>query len=466
MSLSDRDIKQLLEKAESLIESGRRADSAGDVPFLKQALDCYNKIIQNAPPHPHYFRDRAEIKYKLACRSSLFGLDEAIKDINVAVELDPQQQLYYLRRGEYSLEKLANNYEMPRENRRRLLEEIISDYKFSLEKNPSAANVWLGLIVAHILQYDYDNAISLYGSCRPYVTESEGQIYRSWLGCLALALAGDPIEEEDKKPLYNRLLCPSFNVRISIITSFLNEIRLVEDYRGKWKEAFEIHELLVSHLAAFDRAYVFGKFNEYEKALVEIDKVLEMNPDNSVAWNNKGYYLASLKRYEEALKPLDKAIKLDPHSVRAWGNKAWALESLKRYREALETNEKAMQLNPMDAIVWTRKGWCLENLGHYHEAVQVFDKAIELEPTHPRPWFNKGFCLQQLNKYDEAVAYYEKAIELNHPVTDLAWNNIGWSFEKLGHYEEAIEAYDKALKLNPNQSFAMTNKRNLLERIK
>lgn len=300
MPLSDREIKHLLKKVESSLELGKIAEDAGDVPLikkaLKEAIGYYNQVIENAP-HSYYFSERAEIKYRLAYVTPYFSFDDAIEDINRAIELDPQKSLYYLRRAEYSLEKLSRNYEMPQKYRKRLLEGIISDYKTSLEKDPSSSDVWLALIAANIIQQDLDNAISLYGSCRPYIQEKEDQLCRSYLGCLALALAGDLIEEEDKQPLYDKTIClEKMRANIAIISSFLKQIRQREEYRGKSENALIIHELFVSHLSPFDRAEAFDDLGDYEKALVEIDKVLELDPNNSMARNHKRYYLACLKR--------------------------------------------------------------------------------------------------------------------------------------------------------------------------
>ena len=44
-----------------------------------------------------------------------------------------------------------------------------------------------------------------------------------------------------------------------------------------------------------------------------LDKAIEINPQNSMAWNNKGSALAHLNKYDEAIKAYDKAIETNSH---------------------------------------------------------------------------------------------------------------------------------------------------------
>ena len=55
------------------------------------------------------------------------------------------------------------------------------------------------------------------------------------------------------------------------------------------------------------------------------DKAIEINPQNSNAWNNKGVALGNLNKYDEAMKAFDKAIEINPQDSDAWNNKGVAL---------------------------------------------------------------------------------------------------------------------------------------------
>jgi len=55
----------------------------------------------------------------------------------------------------------------------------------------------------------------------------------------------------------------------------------------------------------------------YEEAIKTYDKAIEINPQDSDAWYNKGLCLAHLGKYKESVESLDKAIEIDPHNSQA-----------------------------------------------------------------------------------------------------------------------------------------------------
>lgn len=86
--------------------------------------------------------------------------------------------------------------------------------------------------------------------------------------------------------------------------------------------------------------------NQYDKALQHFEKVISSDPNNTMAWNNKGVALRKLGRIEEALESYNKALSIDPELVQALLNKARALKVLKKYDLSLFAYEEALELSP------------------------------------------------------------------------------------------------------------------------
>jgi tetratricopeptide (TPR) repeat protein len=103
-----------------------------------------------------------------------------------------------------------------------------------------------------------------------------------------------------------------------------------------------------------------------------------------------------------------KAIELDPNYSSAYSNKGFALRKLNRLEEALNVFDKSIEL---DSNI-SNKGGALVYLDKYEDAIQCLDKAIELDPIYFLTYYNKGLILQKLNCF-EALQSYDKAIELN-----------------------------------------------------
>ena len=83
----------------------------------------------------------------------------------------------------------------------------------------------------------------------------------------------------------------------------------------------------------------------YQEAVVCYDKVIELNPNDFSAFNNKGHCLANLKKYEDAIQCFDKSIHLFPRFFDAFYNKGLCLFNLKLFDEAVQCYEKAIEIS-------------------------------------------------------------------------------------------------------------------------
>jgi len=323
MALSDQEIKVLLEKAKSYRKIGEQNQDV-DLTYLEQELNCYNEIIENATPYPHYFRRRADIRYCISVRLDRHDLlNSAMEDINKAIELDPDKGGYYLDRGLYLWVTIEKTNISDSKKKRRLFENVIADYKTCINRDPTNPRVWLDLIALNMILYKWDEAISFYGSCKPYIKDKNDLLSLSWLGCLALIFAGDSLEEEDKKPLYDQTIRRSLLINLDFrISSFIGEIREEKNCKEEWGKVKEINELFIAHIDELKgKGDILANLKCYEEAIKAYEEAIELDPDNALIWNNKGVTLQDLNRYEEALEAYDKAIELKPDFALAKGNK-------------------------------------------------------------------------------------------------------------------------------------------------
>lgn len=311
MPLSDKEIKELLEKAEHYLNSW--SDIEDDEPYIKLALDCYNQIIENTPSHPHYFAKRASIKRALSDNDELI-LDEAIKDIDKAIELDPDRGEFYAMRGFGLWEKLElkkRKGNIPGSEENQLLGKIKADYKACISRNPTEPLIWLELITVNIISENWDESISFYGQCKPYIVSLEDKLIRSWLGCLALTFAGDTSEEEDLKPLYDHTIRMSYPEAACNISSFLNKIREKEKYGEKLEKAIEIHKLFIEHFDNLvNKGILYKRLACYEESLKVYGEAIKLNPKFGQAYYNRACVYSIKGDKENALINLSKAVDL------------------------------------------------------------------------------------------------------------------------------------------------------------
>ncbi|MDA1125301.1 MAG: hypothetical protein O3C04_06645 [Crenarchaeota archaeon] len=91
--------------------------------------------------------------------------------------------------------------------------------------------------------------------------------------------------------------------------------------------------------------------NRVGEAIIYLDKILEQEPDNLKALNNKAGLLIILEKFEESLNLSNKVLKIDPDRISTLTNKAIALKMLKEYEKSFLTFSKIMVLEPENQAV-------------------------------------------------------------------------------------------------------------------
>lgn len=229
--ISDKELENLRKKAESCIDSKE----------FQKALFSYDLLIKNELPHPHYFKRRA------FCHRMLKDFEKAIEDYDMALALDLDDSVSYWSRGACYNDKAFLNGIEKKERDENLYKALI-DYKSSIEKDPVSQEAWLALLDIDLWLHKYDDAISHYGACKPYIKSQEYLLIRAWYGCIALILAGDSIEEEDDKLFYdNSIRLKWYHWAVFAMDIFFNELEQMGTNPEKIQKAKEIHNIFMNH---------------------------------------------------------------------------------------------------------------------------------------------------------------------------------------------------------------------------
>jgi tetratricopeptide (TPR) repeat protein len=209
--------------------------------------------------------------------------------------------------------------------------------------------------------------------------------------------------------------------------------------------------------AYFQEGSALVKLGQYEEAIVNFDRALEINSQNDLNWLCRAATLAHLGKHEEAIISYDRSLEINPDSDLAWLSRGETLTELGRYEEAIISYDRSLEINPQFDSAWNNRGIALDNLGRYEEAIISYDRALEINPEDDLAWNNRGIALDNLGRYEEAIISYDRALEIN-PEDDLAWTIRGDAFYDLGKYKEAVTSYDRTLAINPEDGFAWTSR--------
>jgi len=193
-----------------------------------------------------------------------------------------------------------------------------------------------------------------------------------------------------------------------------------------------------------------------EESLSTMQKLVDLEPNNSEIHNNFGISFHKIGRLDDAEKSFKQAIKLKPNLIEAYNNLGVTLQELGKLEEAEKNYKQAILLQPDNAKSYKNLGFTLRKLGRLAEAEKSYQQAIKFKPDVFTVHDELGLIFQELGKLDEAEKSFKQAIKLN-PIYAKAHNNLGITFQELGRLEEAEKSIKKAIKLKPNSSEPYNN---------
>jgi stress-induced-phosphoprotein 1 len=94
-----------------------------------------------------------------------------------------------------------------------------------------------------------------------------------------------------------------------------------------------------------NKLFADGKFSD---ALVEYLEATRRNPKDAKSFNNRATCYVKLMEFNMAMKEVDKALEIDPHFVKALVRKASIHHVLKEYHKAIQCCETALKFEPND----------------------------------------------------------------------------------------------------------------------
>ncbi|NIR60664.1 MAG: tetratricopeptide repeat protein, partial [Gammaproteobacteria bacterium] len=122
-----------------------------------------------------------------------------------------------------------------------------------------------------------------------------------------------------------------------------------------------------------------------EAAIEYFDRTIELYPEHTTAWMEKGNALAALGRYEEAEAMYRETLARSPNYAKAHLNLALALRRQGRSAEAERELSKAALWDPRSATTWAELGNLMLQLERWDEAADAYRRAIALGRTDLGP---------------------------------------------------------------------------------
>lgn len=174
-------------------------------------------------------------------------------------------------------------------------------------------------------------------------------------------------------------------------------------------------------------------------------------------FNNRGNAYKALGQYQLALEDYSRALEIDPRYAYALNGRGNVYRSLGQEQRAIEDYDRAIELDPNYPLPFNGRGNAYHALGQEERAIRDYDRALELNPNYHYAFNGRGTAFDALGQYERAIQDYDRAIELA-PDYALAFNNRGYAYRQLGQHQRALQEYNRALELDPNLKLAFFNR--------
>jgi tetratricopeptide (TPR) repeat protein len=266
------------------------------------------------------------------------------------------------------------------------------------------------------------------------------------------------IELEPRNPEYYRMRGQAHSER--------------KDYRRSIADKTAVIELSAEPRAAnyLLRAIEYERAEQYDKAIADYQKALEIDPDDSYARR----FLAGLggtppesaslppgpcsgevatTSHHDRIKGCTDLIESGTYSgwtlKTAYCNRAYALTELGEYDRVVADSDALLKINENASCAYQNRGRAWYYKKDLDRAIADYTRAIEIEPKFLEAFASRGTAYHDRFEFDLAVADYDTALRIEPDDKDVqAWRANSLRLKQV--YADAIA--DTARQTSPRQS--------------
>ena len=224
--------------------------------------------------------------------------------------------------------------------------------------------------------------------------------------------------EISSKPLDGGLL--EITVKIKALVELSDEeiLKTIMSDKDSLANATERYKNLQQEYEALKKQMEELKQSYYSAAPAQQAEIKK-----SIAQNNR-YFEAFLAleegnnfyfnhNFQSAVSEYDRAIEIQPNFAEAYNNRGNANVMLKNYQQAVQDYRNAIKYNKVDARIHNNLGSIYLILKNYNEAINEYEQALKLNPNLFDAYYNRALAYCYIENYQAALSDAERAMKLN-----------------------------------------------------
>lgn len=216
------------------------------------------------------------------------------------------------------------------------------------------------------------------------------------------------------------------------LQSTLEELGITETQMVNWLQQWQAplgNERLVERLEVLGIA----DFGEISVTVSGIARELRVNvvmdtsntpiitpelKEEAETLHTKGIDCLAIGDSENAVRLLSQVVQIDPENVVAYVDRSFAYRNLKRNIEAIIDCNQVLQLSQFVnqpnrtsiSYAFCNRGAAFADRKQYKRAIEDFDKAINMQASNWKAWTNYGATLLEYSGHETAIEKYEEGL--------------------------------------------------------
>ena len=195
---------------------------------------------------------------------------------------------------------------------------------------------------------------------------------------------------------------------------------------------------------------------KYDEALNSLNLIIKEDKKNLNVLSTIGDIHVIKGNLTEAVKIFDKIIEINPNLAVIYNNKGFCLLRMKNYDESIPNFQKAIHNKKDYHEAYNNLGIALMKVGSNSEAKNNFLNAVKYKENYFQAYNNLSTLALEENNFEDAIKYSNKSIEYNKKNVE-AYNTLGLIFKKKGEFKASLTHFNNALEVNENYLPAIIN---------
>lgn len=202
-------------------------------------------------------------------------------------------------------------------------------------------------------------------------------------------------------------------------------------------------------LAYNNLAYYYVQNNQHQKALINYNKAIELNPQKAESYNNRGKVYFEIGNFEKALEDYNKSLSINPGYTDALANRGAVYGATKEFEKAIPDLSRVIDSDRTNIDAISNRGFIFYQLKDYGKAINDFNLFLQLKNNDAEIINLLALSYAGLTNFDQAITYYNQAIRIN-PTNPIYFINRSYSHNSKGELKEALNDAMHAQKMGLN----------------